>query len=467
MSIETGVHYPLNVDDLPEGWRAAHFGEFTERIEPGYASGEHNQTGAGIPHLRPMNIDRGGRIDLSLVKSVDAAKDKRRLAVGDVLFNNTNSPELVGKTAVISQRGEFAFSNHMTRIQMKESVLPKFAALQFHLLWMRGYFKYNCVKHVNQASISSKTLAQSVPFIWAPLVQQAVIVAELERQFSRLDEAVANLQRVKANLKRYKASVLKAAVEGRLVETEAALARREGRTYETGEKLLHQILVERRVKWLGKGKYKEPEATNVPGLRELPEGWTWASAVQACEQVVDCHNKTAPYTSKGIPLVRTTNIKDGRLLLDDTRYVDQATYEFWSRRCPPEPGDVLFTREAPMGEAGIIPPGVKLCLGQRTMLMRPSPAISSSFLLSALLSPVVKDLIDRVAVGSGVKHLRVGDVERLPVPLPPVAEQTRIVAEVDRHLSIIREVEAEVDTNLKRAQALRQATLARAFSVEG
>ena len=293
--------------------------------------------------------------------------------------------------------------------------------------------------------------------------QQLEIVAELEKQFSRLDEAVANLQRVKANLKRYKASVLKAAVEGRLVETEASLARREGHTYETGEQLLQRILEERRTKWAGKGKYVEPESTNVPNLSELPEGWTWASAVQACERVVDCHNKTAPYTLAGIPLVRTTNIKDGRLLLDDTRYVDQPTYEFWSRRCPPEPGDVLFTREAPMGEAGIIPPGVKLCLGQRTMLMRPSPGISSSFLLSALLSPVVKDLIDRVAVGSGVKHLRVGDVERLPVPLPPVAEQVRIVAEVDRHLSIIREIEAEVDANLLRAQALRNSVLAKSF----
>jgi type I restriction enzyme S subunit len=296
--------------------------------------------------------------------------------------------------------------------------------------------------------------------------QQDGVVAEIEKQFSRLDEAVANLQRVKANLKRYKAAILKAAVEGRLVETEASLAHREGRSYETGEQLLQRILEERRGKWVGTGKYLEPDATNVPELGDLPEGWTWASAIQACERVVDCHNKTAPYTDTGIPLIRTTNIKDGRLLLDDTRYVDQPTYEFWSRRCPPEPGDVLFTREAPMGEAGIIPPGVKLCLGQRTMLMRPSPAISASFLLSALLSPVVKDLIDRVAVGSGVKHLRVGDVEGLPVPLPPVAEQMRIVAEVDRHLSIVREVEAEVDTNLQRAQALRQAALAKAFSGE-
>ncbi len=299
-----------------------------------------------------------------------------------------------------------------------------------------------------------------------PLDEQRRIVAEIDQQFSRIDEAVANLQRVKPNLKRYKASVLKAAVEGHLVETEASIAQREGRSYETGEQLLQRILDVRRGKWNGKGKYVEPDSTNVPNLSEMPEGWTWASVVQACEWVVDCRNKTAPYTSTGIPLIRTTNIKDGQLLLEDTRYVDHPTYEFWSRRCPPEPGDVLFTREAPMGEAGIIPPGVKLCLGQRTMLMRPSPAISSSFLLSALLSPVVKDLIDRVAVGSGVKHLRVGDVERLPVPLPPAAEQARIVAEVDRYLSIIREVEAEIDANLQRAQALRQATLSKYFSSE-
>jgi type I restriction enzyme S subunit len=294
--------------------------------------------------------------------------------------------------------------------------------------------------------------------------EQRLIVAELEKQFSRLDEAVANLKRVKANLKRYKASVLKDAVEGRLVPTEAELARRDGRSFETGEQLLQRILETRRKEWKGKGKFATPDGPSAINLAALPEGWTWASAIQACEHVVDCHNKTAPYTTSGIPLVRTTNIRDGRLLLDEVRYVDQPTYEFWSRRCPPEPGDVLFTREAPMGEAGIIPQGVTLCLGQRTMLMRPSPAISAGFLRSALLSPVVKDLIDRVAVGSGVKHLRVGDVERLPVPLPPIAEQLRIVAEVDRRLSLVLGVEAGVDANLKRGQAMRQAILSKVFT---
>ena len=416
------------------------------------------------PVLRATNIQESRLVldsDLVFVPDSNVSADQRLRAGDIVVATSSGSKHLVGKSGLVHADWHGSFGAFCAAIRPKTNIESRYLAafLQSPSYWKQVGTKALGVNINNLRRGDIESLTLPLP----PLGVQREIVAELEKQFSRLDEAVANLQRVKANLKRYKASVLKAAVEGRLVETEASLARREGHTYETGEQLLQRILEERRTKWAGKGKYVEPESTNVPNLSELPEGWTWASAVQACERVVDCHNKTAPYTLAGIPLVRTTNIKDGRLLLDDTRYVDQPTYEFWSRRCPPEPGDVLFTREAPMGEAGIIPPGVKLCLGQRTMLMRPSPGISSSFLLSALLSPVVKDLIDRVAVGSGVKHLRVGDVERLPVPLPPVAEQVRIVAEVDRHLSIIREVEAEVDANLLRAQALRNSVLAKSF----
>ena len=414
--------------------------------------------------LRTTNVQRQVEWDdLWFVPAKHVKRDDQNVRSGDILISTANSYELVGKVAQVAGVPTPAtLGAFISLIRPKEGVHPKF--LYHQLAWGKTQARIREMSSntTNISNVSTKKLA-TLELAMPGFDEQALIVAELEKQFSRLDEAVANLQRVKANLKRYKASVLKDAVEGRLVPTEAELARREGRTFETGEQLLQRILEARRKEWKGKGKYVTPDGPSVTNLAALPAGWTWASAIQACEYVVDCHNKTAPYTTSGIPLVRTTNIRDGRLLLDEVRYVDQPTYEFWSRRCPPKPGDVLFTREAPMGEAGIIPPGVTLCLGQRTMLMRPSPAISTGFLLSALLSPVVKDLIDRVAVGSGVKHLRVGDVERLPVPLPPIAEQLRIVAEVDRRLSLVQGVETEVDTNLKRAQALRQATLQKAF----
>jgi len=112
------------------------------------------------------------------------------------------------------------------------------------------------------------------------IAEQRAVVAEIEKQFSRLDEAVAGLKRVKANLKRYMAAILRAAVEGRLVPTEADLARREGRNYETGTQLLQRILDTRRSQWQGKGKYKEPAAPDTTNLPELPEGWTWATYAQ-------------------------------------------------------------------------------------------------------------------------------------------------------------------------------------------
>ena len=417
----------------------------------------------GVAIARLQNIDRNEFVHKN-IRFISAEKSRHlsrhNFKAGDILITKLGDP--LGKACIVPSSiagGIIVADLVRVRIGHKEidshylmyALNSPFLARQFE-----KHTKGTTRPRVNLG------IVRSLPIPVAPKNQQSRIVAEIEKQFSRLDEAVANLKRVKANLKRYKASVLKAAVEGRLVPTEAELASREGRSYETGGQLLHRTLDTRRSMW--NGKLTMPAGPIVSDLPELPAGWIWVSAVQACDPVIDCHNKTAPYINDGIPLVRTTNIRDGRLVLEDLRYVDQPTYEYWSRRCPPQPGDVLFTREAPMGEAGIIPPGLQLCLGQRTMLMRPSLAISAGFLLASLMSPVVKGLIDRVAVGSGVKHLRVGDVERLPIPLPPLVEQHRIVAEVERLLSVIEELEAAVEANLIRANRLRQATLQKAFS---
>jgi type I restriction enzyme S subunit len=408
-----------------------------------------------------MNIDRGGRIDFSLVKSVDATKDKRRLAVGDVLFNNTNSPELVGKTAVISQSGEFAFSNHMTRIQLKYSVLPKFAALQFHLLWMRGYFKYNCVKHVNQASISSKTLAQSVPFIWAPLEQQESIVAELEKQFSRLDEAVANLQRVKANLKRYKASVLKAAVEGRLVETESALANREGRTYKTGEQLLQRTIEAR--SGGGKARRGKADLAAMPcaNVKEIPDGWVWTTTGQVCECIVP--NRDKPKTFSGdIPWLTLPDFDDSEITVARSRsglgFTESEVALYRAKAIPAD--SVVMSCVGRFGISAVLTR--KAVINQQLHAFLPSEGVAPKY-LAYVLRTREQEMLEK-STATTIAYLNKENCNSISVPLPPFAEQIRIVAEVDRHVSIIREVEAEVDANLQRAQALRQATLAKAFA---
>lgn len=311
-----------------------------------------------------------------------------------------------------------------------------------------------------QPFITLKTAREtSVPF--PSLDAQNEIVAELEKQFSRLDEAVANLQRVKANLKRYKASVLKAAVEGRLVETEATLARREGRAFETGEQLLQRTLEERRAKWSRRGKWKTPEPPTTDAT--LPDGWTWASVDQLADVGTGATPKRdrAAYWDDGdVPWV-TSSVVNGD-------YVDQAS-EFVTKLALAETNLTLY----PIGTLLIAMYGEGKTRGKCTELRIPA---STNQALAALqvdssIRGYLRHFLElnyeemrKFASGGVQPNLNLGLVRAVCVPLPPLAEQARIVAEVDRHLTIRREVEADVEANLKRAQALRQAALAKLFS---
>ena len=120
--------------------------------------------------------------------------------------------------------------------------------------------------------------ADDIPIPLPPLPEQRRIVAEIEKQFTRLDAGVAALKRVQTNLKRYRASVLKAACEGRLAPQDPA--------DEPADRLLARILAERRAKWEAEHpgkKYVEPAAPVTDGLPELPEGWCWTSVEQIGE----------------------------------------------------------------------------------------------------------------------------------------------------------------------------------------
>ena len=318
----------------------------------------------------------------------------------------------------------------------------------------------------------SQTILRELMVPVPPIDLQIETVAEIEKQFSRLDEAVANLQRVKANLKRYKASVLKAAVEGRLVETEASIAQREGRSYETGEQLLQRILEERRAQWAGKGKYKEPELPVLDGLNSLPEGWVYATTEQMCEQIASGSTPSpdAMFSGAGdVPFLKVYNLTfDGSLdfTLKPT-YVADTTHQGLLARSRSIPGDVLMNIVGPpLGKVSIVPSTFpEWNINQAIVTFRTLPGLVNRLLAHWLLAQPVLSRLERTAKATAGQHnLQVSTCRKLPIPIPPLAEQARIVAEVDRHLSIICEVEAEVDANLKRSQALRQVTLQRAFA---
>lgn len=166
-------------------------------------------------------------------------------------------------------------------------------------------------------------------------------------------------------------------------------------------------------------------------MRLFPDHWKTDSVSELCTDVVDCVNKTAPVVDgpTEYKMIRTTNVKAGRINLDDCRYVDEATFVKWTRRIQPKRNDIVLTREAPLGEVGLLRSDEPVFLGQRTMLYRADPnKLDQRFLYYSMLGPFVQGQIRSQGSGATVEHLRVPDAESFLVAYPPLDEQRRIAA---------------------------------------
>ena len=288
-------------------------------------------------------------------------------------------------------------------------------------------------KRISRGNLSKISLP--VP----PLDQQKRIVAEIEKQFSRLDEGINNLKRVKANLKRYKAAVLKAAVEGRLVETEAQRARRaaqgstnvaggrkpgatEGRRYETGEQLLQRILETRRSQWQGKGKYKEPAAPDTTDLPELPEGWVWATMPQLGE-LGRGKSKHRPRDDAALyggpyPFIQTGNVRrsDGVIAKYSQTYTEfgLAQSRLWAA------GTLCITIAANIAETGIL--SFDSCFPDSIVgFIAGTEAVTTRYV--ELFIRTAKSDLERFAPATAQKNINLEVLEAVAIALPPIAEQ--------------------------------------------
>lgn len=340
----------------------------------------------------------------------------------------------------------------------------------FHYLYYCRPTLHSLGKGGTQKNIS-QTVLKKFEFPLAPLPIQQAIVNKIEVLFSSLESGIADLKKVQDQLRIYRQAVLKKAFEGELTKE----WREKQTDLPSADELLMQIKGERH-EWLeDQIKQGNKEAKRIKKKLEklitfyseekIPKLWKWTNFISACVFVIDCHNKTAPYEENGIYLIRTSNIRNGKLdLKNKIKYVSEETYQYWSKRVYPEPGDIIFTREAPMGEAAIIPDKTKICLGQRTMILRTSKGLlENKFVLYNILSEVFQQRFRKNAIGTGVKHLRVGDVESLSFPICSNQEQKQIVKEIESRLSVCDALEQSITESLEKAQALRQSILKKAF----
>jgi len=460
---------------LPDGWSWRTLGDICAISDRDHRTPVYVER--GVPLISPRDFTENG-IDLSNLKQVDVSEltafvKKCKPEKGDVLYSRIGT---IGEARLLDFNFNFVALHSIALVKPIENGLSsKFLLYFLQTPDARAQAKHN-IKSVGTPDLGLQRIRNfGVPV--PPPKEQRRIVAEIEKQFSRLEEGVTALKRVQANLKRYRAAVLKAACEGKLVPTEAELQKSAGKGqkgFETGGQLLKRILAERRKNWQGRGKYKEPAAPDTANLPCLPVGWTWATVEQlaAPEQnsITDgpfgSNLKTEHYTDDGPRVIRLQNIGDG-VYVDEEAHISQAHFERLQKHR-------VFANDVVIAGFGDAPPRsciIPEALGPAIVKadcirFKPHGSILPKYMNVALNSDPVRKRTKGMVHGVGRPRLNLGEIKSIALALPPLAEQTRIVAEVERRLSVIDELESVVSANLQRAGRLRQAVLQKAFTGE-
>ena len=475
--------------DPPAGWiwaspeQLAHAAPYSLGIGPFGSNlkvSDYRESGTPLIFVRNIRAE-----DFNLVAKFVAKKKANELAAhtaegGDILITKMGEPP--GDAAFYPVGAPKAvITADCIKWRLAEDLrVPKFFVYAIRSRLVQQQIQ-NRTRGVAQKKISLerfRDLAIPLP----PLPEQRRIVAEIEKQFTRLEAGVAALRRVQANLKRYRAAVLKSACEGRLVENEVRIKSAEGGSAETGEQLLERILTERRQNWLarrslgvggqGRGQYKEPTAPKTTDLPRLPEGWTWTTLDALAEikgGIAKDQNRKHTAPARLVPYLRVANVQRGYIDLSEVKEI--VTTEDDIRELALKSGDILFNEGGDrdkLGRGWVWNGELPECIHQNHVFR--------ARLYVAGLNPKLvswyantfgqKFFFDQGKHTTNLASISMSKLKGLPVPIPPPAEQTRIVAEVERRLSVVEELESVVTANLQRASSLRQSILKKAFTGE-
>jgi len=160
----------------------------------------------------------------------------------------------------------------------------------------------------------------------------------------------------------------------------------------------------------------------------VPESWELKAMNEICDLIIDCPHTTPKFSNSGVFIARNFNFKDAQFIPIPAFYTSEDEYLLRVKRATPMPGDVLFSREAPIGEACVIPSNTRLSLGQRTMFLRTKRSyLFPYFLVYSFYSENVRRLMLATAGGLTLPHLNVGDVRKMLIPLPCLKDQEGII----------------------------------------
>jgi len=316
---------------------------------------------------------------------------------------------------------------------------------------LKGFFKINCVHHVNQASINSGFLSKKVLIPLAPLPEQHRIVARIEELLSHLDAGVQALQQAKSQLQRYRQALLKAAVEGRLTEV--------------WRKAHPEVeLIEPTIKSGKKSAERLDLSTYM--LPNLPATWKWI-ALHMIADAIDPQpsHRTPPEVDEGVPYIGIGDVdEDGSLNFNLARKVSKEILIEHRERYQLNVGDFIFGKIGTLGRPARLTKPFNYTLSANVILIKPNLSyINQKFLFSFMESPLMDNLLRKDSRATTQAAFGIKKVRMLPIPLPPQKEQNIIVDRLDQLISVSDEMRDIIEQEINRADHLRQSILKRAF----
>jgi len=396
------------VGRIPEDWKVVRLGDIAH-----FESGKRPKGGAKsegeVLSIGGEHINDSGYLDLTNPKFIPISfyKSLRQgiLRDGDVIMCKDGAK--TGKVAYIRElRSSYAAANeHVFVIRGKNLEMANNEFIFYVLFSSVGQNQVKAVFHGMVGGITGRELYSfRVPL---PPIEEQKKIAEI---LSTVDKAIEKTDEIIAKTKRLKKGLMQELLSGRV-----------------------RVKVENsKVSFYRETRFKDIEIGKIPTEWEIVK-------LEDIAKVFDCKHRTPKYYSEGIPVLLPRNVREGYISLEDAPRTSYEEYLDLTEKYKPAKGDIIYTRNAKVGIAGIVSTDEKFALGQDLIGIRPLKKIDSYYLLYVLTSSIIKEYLIKVQTGSTFKRINLSLIRKFKIPLPPLEEQQKIaeiLGMVDKKLEI-------------------------------
>ena len=416
--------------DIPETWKWVRLEDIGFTQTGNTPSKTHSEYfGSYIPFIGP------GDIDNSIINYLNKGLSSEGLKFGRIATKNSILQVCIGgsigKCCLIDR--DVCFNQQINAIYPFISD-KKFV---FHLL-NSPYFKNFMIDNAGGTAtpIINRTVWDSIIIPLPPLTEQKRIVEKIEELLPLVDRYEKAWNKLEEINKKFPLDIQKAilqeAIQGKLVEQR----KEEG----TGEELYKEIQEEKK-KLIEEGKLKKqkalPEITKDEIPFDIPETWKWVRLGELLYKLTDGTHSTPKYTSDGIPFISVKDLSSGYLNFDSCKYIAEEEHKILFSRCNPEVGDILLTKVGTTGIPVIVDTEKEFSLFVSVALLKFNQMkLSNNFLKYLVNSPLVQIQAKENTRGVGNKNWVMKDIANTIIPLPPLAEQKRIVEKIEQLLPL-------------------------------